>query len=399
MALMFSGNAGVVLAFRDLGIVPEYAMGEWLGPWTNQAQIDGHLNWCKANGVKPAFQFFYWGDEICVEALQGAYSPREYGGQAESVGGYWALAKLLTDRLKATGTKGALISIESEWNKLGPNLPKDRGLRSVLAEPAVWDKIFADTAGLFHSAPGTLVVTCPGSWGPSLADLLAKFPKMVAATDYVATQGLNTLYGQTEASYIASADRFLARIEQLKVGGKGRPILIMDTAWSSYGGVYRYTGNRDADKPFAPVAPATVDSNLRAGEAAQAKAIARFAELLPRLEAAGLKGVFYRGLKDSRMDIKNYWGYFEHGWGVVRLDGSRKPAYDALMACARRATYTAEEYQAVLDRALAAEERAKAAQLELAREQQAADTLTKTVMDLQQRGQAAAAILTGQRDP
>lgn len=397
MAIMFSGGPGVTDAMLELGIKPEYAMGQWLGPWTNQAQIDNHIAYCKARGVKPAFQFFYWGDEICLEVLKGTYAPKEYGGKSESIGEYWALAKLLTDRLKATGTVGALVSIESEWNKRGPNVPEY--LRSVTAEPAVWDQIFADTAGLFHSAPGTKVVTCPGQWS-NLATLLTQFPKMVASCDYVATQGLNTLFNRSEASYIAGTDSFLRKVEELKVGGKGKPVYIMDTAWSSYSGSYGpKAANPATGYPghYAPIPPATAESNLRAGEAAQAKAIARLGELLPRLEAAGLRGIFYRGLKDSRMNVANYWGYFEWGWGVVRLDGTEKPSYDALMALANPATAPVpvpapEMYtQAEMDKVQASVRDLQQSNLRLMEETRAAVTKAATLQTFVDRIKAVVA--------
>jgi hypothetical protein len=331
MALMFSGSRGVVEELLKLGIKPRWCIGNWLGPWTDQAQIDGHIAWCKSVGVTPAFQFFYWGDEICLEALKGTYSPVEYGGKAESVAAYWALAKLLADRIKASGVQGILVSIESEWNKRGPHLPTNAGLHSVTDEPAVFDQIFADTAGVMHSAPGTLIVTCPGQW-MDLNALLSKYPKMVASTDFVATQGLNTLYHQTEAGYVAGADRLLAKVKELANGGHGKPVLVMDTAFSSYSGSYTDT------KPYAAIAPATEDSNLRAGEAGQEKAMARLKTLLPQFEAAGLKALFYRGLRDAQMDTANYWGFFERGWGVVRKDGTKKPAFDELLSLAQAAT-------------------------------------------------------------
>lgn len=386
MALMFSGNPGVVESLLKLGVKPKWCIGNWLGPWTNQAQIDGHIAWCKARGVTPAFQLFYWGDEICLEALKGTYSPAEYDGKAESVGAYWALAKLLTDRIKASGIQGVLVSIESEWNKRGPHLPKDPNLHSVVDEPAVFDQIFADTAGLLHTAPGTLVVTCPGQWA-DLNALLAKFPKMVASCDYVATQGLNTLKGQTEASYVAGADRLLAKVKELAGGGHGKPVLVMDCAWSSYGGSYSDT------KPYAPLAPATEASNLRAGEASQAKALERLKALLPQLELAGLKALFYRGLEDAAMDTKNFWGYFERGWGVVRADGSRKPGYAALMALgtpqpAQEPQLTPEQYKAALDRIQGLE-------TALTAEKGASGALQEIAQDLQDRVEKAKAALNG----
>lgn len=342
--LHINGDLGFVDALKSVGGNPRYAM-QWLGPWTDQASIDAHMAACRQRGVLPAWQLFYWGDEICLEALKGTYQPTEYGGKAESVGAYWALVKLLASRIKSAGVQGALVSIEPEWNKLGPHLPKDKGLHSVVDEPSVFDQLFADTAGHFHeNVPGTAVVTEPGGW-TDLAVLLAKFPKMVASCDMVATQSLNTTFGQTAAIFISSPDRLLAKAKELQSGGKGKPVLVLDCAWSSYAGSYEST------KPYAPIPPATPESNLKAGEDLQRAALDRLVTILPDLEAAGVQGLFYRGLKDAKMDTKNYWGYFEWGWGVERFDGSRKPAFDSLMALAAKPpekTRTEAEYQKVV---------------------------------------------------
>jgi len=324
-----SGTLGEVSLFKGAGGAPKYAT-KWLGPWTvassdgTCAEIDGHVKACKDVGVAPFFQLFYFGDEICLEALKGTVQPKDYSGKVQSLGGYWALVKLVGARCKAAGVQ-ALVAPEPEWNKRGPNAPS--GTQSVLDDPAVWDTLFRDTAWTLQGY-GCRVITVPGSWA-DLSPLLQKFPKMMQVTDYVGTQMLRCVVRPTGASYADRAssydsgpDSVLGKVQGLRAVTQ-KPVIVTDVAFSSYG------ANTNPNHPFD-------GGNGKAEEARQGRAFEHLRALLPKFQEAGVTGLILRSTKDSpNFDVKNYYGYGERCWGVVRADGSQKASYSAYVALAQ----------------------------------------------------------------
>lgn len=318
-----SGTLGDASLFKSVGGAPKYAT-KWLGPWTvansdgTCAEIDSHVKACKDAGVVPFFQLFYFGDEICLEALKGIVKPVDYSGKVQSLGDYWALVKLVGARCKAAGAQ-ALVAPEPEWNKRGPNAPS--GTHSVLDEPDVWDTLFRDTAWTLQGY-GCKVITVPGSWA-DLAPLLQKFPKMMQVTDYVGTQLLRCIvrpvgasYADRASSYDSGPDSVLAKIQGLRTVTQ-KPVIVTDVAFSSYG------ANTNPNHPFD-------GGNGKAEEERQGRAFDHLRALLPKFQDAGVAGLILRSTKDNaNFDVKNYYGYGERYWGVVRADGTKKGSFGA----------------------------------------------------------------------
>lgn len=288
--------------------------------------------------MTPFFQFFYWGDEISLAALKGQATPKDYGGKVQTMGDYWTLVKLLGERIKAAGVP-ALVCLETEWNKT-----------DILKEPAVWDKVFADSAATLKGlSPAIKVVTAPGAWsGPwgDVGETLARFPAMVKACDFVGTQTLRSMprsKGVAE-SYDTGPDKLLAALKALQRAAPGKPVLVTDVAFSAYGGSY------NPDHPFAPANGATEDARKRAEELRQAKAWTRMRDLLPEFQKPGLEAIIMRSVKDNpNFAVANYHGYAERAWGMVRPDGSRKPSYDAVLALGKAMDAAAESFSAAFE--------------------------------------------------
>jgi hypothetical protein len=90
----------------------------------------------------------------------------------------------------------------------------------------------------------------------------------------------------------------------------GKPSLIVDLALSSY--------------PAAQYEPR------------QAAVTEELFTRLPELKKAGVRGILYRMIADDpRFDTSNYHGVAERHWGMLRADGSEKPAFAAFAAGVR----------------------------------------------------------------
>jgi hypothetical protein len=89
-----------------------------------------------------------------------------------------------------------------------------------------------------------------------------------------------------------------------------KPLLIVDFALSSY--------------PAATY------------EARQAHVAEELRTRMPELKAAGVRAMLYRMMADDpTFDTSNYHGVAERHWGLLRVDGSEKPAFAPFAAAVR----------------------------------------------------------------
>ena len=71
----------------------------------------------------------------------------------------------------------------------------------------------------------------------------------------------------------------------------------------------------------------------------QAAAMAELSRRLPELKVAGVQGLVWRAVSDDpRFDTANYHGEAERHWGLLRADGSAKPALAAFTDAVRAET-------------------------------------------------------------
>ena len=297
---------------KQHGITPTAAMA-WLGPWTNVnadgtvPQLDQHQAWCKARGITPVYQFYYWGDSISLDALKGTATPK-----GKTIADWWKLAKAVASRLKESGGL-AYVIIETEFNK-----------NHVMDEPAVFDKAFRDMAWTIKGiAPEVKVVSSPGSWADPRG-LYEKLPGVRQTVDIPGTQFMRGVVREGARVYDATDEDAILYFERLRTIFPDKPLMLTDLALSTYGGAYSST------PPFG-------GGSGGAEEARQASVLQSLAAAKPKLASLGVSMMFYREVKNnhSRDPPKvNYYGYAEGHFGVIRDDGTEKPGFAALKALA-----------------------------------------------------------------
>ncbi|QQG39360.1 MAG: hypothetical protein HYS81_03145 [Candidatus Aenigmatarchaeota archaeon] len=272
----------------EAGAKPDYALW-WVGPWIEEfgwGGTDDALAKARDAGVIPVIQFFYWGDDISPECLEnGCYSPIH--GVNKSMDGWDQLARELADHLNAQmGSRPVVIVLETEFNK-----------ESVATyEPL--DSYMEEKAQFFRSSynPSEIVMGL-GNWG---REDWKTWDRAAAASDSI---GLQALRGSTRDS----PDAYTGLPDDLLDGARkardtfGKPVFVSDIALSSY-----------PETPYARHQANVLD--------------ALFSDS-PALEGAGVEALIYRSWTDAPdADIANYYGEGERHFGLVRADGSAKPA-------------------------------------------------------------------------
>lgn len=311
MGIQVSGDRGTVQDLKAAGASPAYCT-IWLGPWTRV--VDGrvpdlaaHLEVCRGLGVLPFVQFFMAGDQVTEAFFDGGVTTT----RGADLGRWWTLVKAAGATL---GAQAAVVNLELEWFKatLQDGAPR-------------FDQAWADAASTLRSlARNVQVANCPGEWA-SGAQLLRLYPKACAATDVWAVQNLRCLTRDPAAKYAAGPDALLARLKDYAAAFPGKPLMVTDLAYSTYGGDF------DPAHPF-------LGGDPRGADALQRAAWDRLMAVRPQMEAAGVKHVIVRSMRDVDMDdVGNWYGAGEDCWGLARRDGSAKPARPAMLAFASAA--------------------------------------------------------------
>jgi hypothetical protein len=262
----------------------------WVGAWTQRYgwdEAEQKLRTARKLGVTPVIQWWYWGDEISPSAVENGVRDARHGVMKNRA--TWArMSTELTDLVARTmGDREAIVVLETEFNK--------DGIESY--EP--FDGYLAEQAKILHGKGNIKVVIGFGNWGRAE---WSRFDKAIAESDLLGTQLLQSS-ARDAATYMKTVDTLITGARTLQATF-GKPSLIMDLALSSY-------------------PTATYETN-------QAAVIQELFTRIGELKAAGVRGIIWRAMNDDpSFDTTNYHGVAERHWGLVRADGTPKPAFTA----------------------------------------------------------------------
>jgi hypothetical protein len=283
---------------------------KWLGAWclkSGTADWDSFFAGCKADGVTPLVLAWFWGDDISPTAIRDGVMDR-YQAVFKTQANLLLILTTVMQKAKTAGVSPIVI-VENEFSKNGCE-------KSV--EFAGWyDKC---VTAIRANCPTARICFAPGKWG-DLAAIAAFYKPQIDKSDMVGTQGLYCIVRSSLSAYLNAASEFKSALDKIR-GTSGKPAIIFDLGWSTYGGAFTTT------HPFG-------GGDGKAYETQQATAINNFAAVAPSLN---VESVVYRTLGDNpNFDVKNFFGYGERNWGTVRADGTKKPGFAALMALAKPA--------------------------------------------------------------
>lgn len=271
---------------RSLGMPITYG-SSWAGAWNQKwgwGGIEDDLRTAKAAGVVPVIQWWYWGDDISPECVEHGCTDRYHGVQKDKA--TWTrLSNELADLIIRVGgaDSQALVVIETEFNK--------HGIENY--EP--FDGYLAEQAAIFHQR-GLKVVVGFGNWGHSQWKY---FDRAVAAADLLGTMALQSSV-RDASTYLSGADQLISAAQYFQ-DTFGKRTLV-DFAFSSY-----------PDPSY---------------ERDQDTVIREIFRRMEEFRAAGVQGLIWRMLSDDpAFNTDNYHGIAERYWGLLRADGSPKPAF------------------------------------------------------------------------
>ncbi|HEY3119752.1 MAG TPA: hypothetical protein VGL15_03950 [Vicinamibacteria bacterium] len=262
----------------------------WVGAWTQKYGWDEAAEKLKAArklGVTPVIQWWYWGDEISPSAVENGVRDARHG-VVKNRAAWTRMSTELADLVARTmGDRETIVVLETEFNK--------NGIENY--EP--FDGYLAEQAKILHAKGNIKVVIGFGNWGRSQ---WSRFDQAIAESDLLGTQLLQSS-ARDAATYMKTVDTLIAGARTLQTTF-GKPSLIMDLALSSY-------------------PTATYEKN-------QAAVIQELFTRAGELKAAGVRGIIWRAMNDDpNFDTTNYHGAAERHWGLVRADGTPKPAFAA----------------------------------------------------------------------
>lgn len=267
------------------GVTPK--LGQiWVGPWMKSSgwgAFENGMRDMRDKGVTPVVLWYYWGDSISVDAVK-------YGRDGRTKWEWDAMARDMAGRINSImGGRETLVVLEPEFNKQG------------ISQWETFDGYLADQSYAIQAiAPGVKTVVGFGHWGG-----WEIFDRAMAASDYSGFQMMRGSTRDSVASAEGAADQSLSITKTLKARfGKG--VYLYDLAIASYGG----------------------------WEGVQERSIQRFVAKAGELEAAGLRGIVWRYMRDNSYS-SGYYGPAESSWGVITTWGAKKPAHDDVIALLR----------------------------------------------------------------
>jgi len=287
--MRFGFDANSVARARQLGMPVAYG-SVWAGAWNQEKDrwggIKDQLETAKNNRVTPVIQWWYWGDDLSPACVAQGCKDQYYGVWKDKA--TWdKLSSELADVIVRTlgPQSGAIIIVETEFNK------------SSMQKNETFDAWLAEKAAFFQSK-GLKVVVGFGNWG---RENWKNYDRAVAAADLI---GVQVLYSSVrdEAAYLSGADMLVgaARYNQEHFG---KPSFVTDFAFSSY--------------------------PTPSYERYQDTVIRDIFSRMDELREAGVQGMIWRMLTDDpKFNTANYHGMAERHWGLLRADGSRKPAFE-----------------------------------------------------------------------
>jgi hypothetical protein len=259
----------------------------WVGAWTQKQgwqHAESQLRSAAKHKITPVINWWYWGDDItpqcvehgCRDARQGVWKDRATWTRMTT-----DLSSLID---KTMGGREVIVVLETEFNKAGVERMES------------FDGYLAEQIALLHRRGNVKVVLGFGNWG---REHWGRFDRAIAASDYLGTQLLR--------SSVRESAEYLNAVQTIIDGAKfvhqrfKKPSFVVDLALSSY--------------------PA------KSYEARQSQVFADLFRRMPELKAVGVRGIFYRMVADDpKFDASNYHGVAERHWGLLRADGSAKPA-------------------------------------------------------------------------
>jgi hypothetical protein len=289
--VQFGFDTKSVSRARALGMPVTHA-STWAGAWNQKFGwngIEDDLRRAATEGAVPVIQWWYWGDDIspaCVE--RGCRD--QYHGVRKDRATWTRLSNELADlivRVRGPNAQ-ALVVIETEFNK--------NGIETY--EP--FDGYLAEQAAIFHRR-GLKVVVGFGNWGHVH---WKNFDRAVAAADLLGTMALQSSV-RDGLTYMSGATQLITAAQYFQ-NTFAKPTLV-DFAFSSY--------------------PAP------SWEADQDAVIRDIFRRMPELRAAGVHAMVWRMLSDDpAFNTDNYHGMAERYFGLLRADGSPKPAFVPYLA-------------------------------------------------------------------
>jgi hypothetical protein len=262
----------------------------WVGAWTQKYgwnETEQKLEAARKLGVTPVIQWWYWGDEISPGAVENGVRDARHG-VLKNRAAWTRMSTELADRVaRIMGDRETIVVLETEFNKNG------------IEDYAPFDGYLAEQARILHGKGNIKVVIGLGNWGRAQ---WSRFDEAIAESDLLGTQLLQSS-ARDAGTYMKTVDTLVAGARKLQATFH-KPSLIMDLALSSY--------------PTASY------------EANQAAVMRELFGRLGELKAAGVRGIIWRALTDDpRFDTTNYHGAAERHWGLLRADGTPKPAFAA----------------------------------------------------------------------
>jgi len=276
------------LAKADAHALPMRFGVFWMGSWTQKygwGYAEQHLANARARGITPVVHWWYWGDDISPDCVERGCNDRRQGVWKDRATWY-RMTREFGDVIRRTmGGAEAIVIVESEFNKGG------------IEHYEPFDGYLLDQIVELHRVPGVKVIVGFGNWGLSN---WARFDRSASAADLVGTQLLRSSV-RDAATYHQAVDTLVSGAAHLNNTFR-KPSFVIDLALSSY--------------PSSEY------------EAHQAAVVTELFKRLGELKALGVSGMIWRAIVDDpTMDTSNYHGAAEQHWGVVRADGSEKPAF------------------------------------------------------------------------
>ena len=317
----FGFDVASVKQARQLGMPVAYG-SFWAGAWNQPEKygwggIKDQLETAKANGVVPVVQWWYWGDDISPSCVENGCTDRYEKVHKDKATWYRMTNELADLIVSVMGPESpAIVVVENEFNQGGMGT----------YEP--FDGYLVDQINALHMRNLQVAIEF-GNWDQKY---WKNFDRAVAAADLLGAMALQSSV-RDATTYRSGADVLLqaARYYQ-KVFNK--PVMVTDFAFSSY------------------PEPSYLND--------QGTVVREIFARMDEFRAAGVQGMVWRMLADDpKFDTSNYHREAERSWGLLRADGSAKPAFQPFLngmvmekdAADRVAAAAAATTQAARDRA------------------------------------------------
>lgn len=293
--IRFGMDAASAQEQRDAGVPPDYGT-LWVGVWNLKSGWQGTTSTLErliGDGIVPAIQFYYWGDDLSAGCLKNGCDSKIHQ-TFKSREGWQQLASQLAQELEehAAGAP-VLIMIETEFNRA--DVARDNMLDAYLAEKARYFK---------EAYPAAEIVLPLGAWNFNAWET---WHEAARESDYIGIQAIRGATRHNDAAYLGVANWTADAITKAH-DLFGKPIILHDIALSSF---------PEPDYVLA-----------------QAEALASIFNRLPEFKQWGVEAILYRSWMDSTTaDTRNYFGRAEQHWGLAWPRGAlNKPAADVWIA-------------------------------------------------------------------